>query len=671
MNNVKIQELELQCDTENFDLPETSSTVVPLKSKNNLKICKKKEAKRKRDSGEAYVSRTTKKMVPAKQVGKPCGCPLNCFEKVGLENVQTIFQNFWELGDHNAQTCCINRRISISDIKRKRISKDKTSRRSKTVNYNVLVEGKSIQVCLKAFLSIHGISEKRLRIAIKKGLESGTDIDDQRGKDEPSNKRREEVKNLIRTHVQKLPTSSSTIEMAYRDYLAYLKNENKEHLKASKDTYSKVFKAKFNLGIRPRKSATRNFCDSKDIKLRSTRNQIKDAIKIKEITLEKNIHIDTSEDTYSKIYKTEFNVGIEPPKSETCNYCDSKDIELESLDQIKDAVRIREIALGKKIHTDTAEAVHEFRKVYEVDSDSSLTAIAIGLQSDLPIPYLTTGLKCARGFQYTRKLSTYNLCIHNLKSKVVYFYIWNETEARKGSSEIASCLLHYVENFVSDNIKKLVIFSDNCRVQYKNINIVLYYLRLIQRERFQFVQHYYTVPGHSFLPCNEDFDILQHSLIDQNIYSTAHYIELIKNCSTHNIFYVIEMKNDSFFDFDCLHKGVARQVFLENVFQNARCLIFSEDYKIGFKIKSQFACENPIRVKLQKGKSNKYEPSKVNLAAISLPLKYPNGIKITAAKLSDLKDLCKLVPQSYQSFYQEIFRKQQTAAILFDENDGD
>ena len=596
-----MEEPELDYEDEDYNLHETYSTVYLPKSEDNIKVCENQETRRESDSVEAYVSGTTKKSGP--KMGKPCHCTMNCFKKVGLENAKIIFQNFWEMRNNKAQTHYIISRMSGFDT-----IGNRSYENNKKKHYTVLVKEKSINVCRKAFLGIHGISDYKVKNLLRKRLKSGTCNGNQRGKHKRSNSGKKKVNIFIRNHIKNLPTCTShyskrklqkhnvylppgsSIETIYSDYLAYLEREKKKHLKASMLMYSKVF-------------------------------------------------------------KTEFNIRFKPPKLETCNFCDYKDIELKTLNPITDASRIREKTLEKQNHLDSAKTIHKHMRACQNDRDSSLAAIAIDLPSTFPTPCLRAGLHC------TTKLLTYNLCIYNLKNKNAYFYVWNEADGKRGSSETASCMLHFVENFIDESVKKLVVFSENCSSQSKNINIVLYYLRLIQKERFNFVQHYYMDPGHSFLPCYKDFDNLELSIRGQNVYSTAHYIEFLKNCKTKNIFNVIEMKCESFFDFDCLRGRVNLLEYVEYGFKAATILIVSEDYKMGFKIKFQFESDTPVHVKLQKGSGDEYDSSKMNLAAIKLPLKYPQGIKLNSAKLNGLKDLCKFVPHPYQSFYKEILQK--------------
>ena len=107
-------------DSENIDNPAAPQDVSEdevwqeepqLKRRGDKKTWSKHVAKRRRDSGEAYVSVTTKKEVNARKPGPPCTCPRNCYTKVGVDNVKIIFNNYYKLGSHDDQSAYIVSRV--------------------------------------------------------------------------------------------------------------------------------------------------------------------------------------------------------------------------------------------------------------------------------------------------------------------------------------------------------------------------------------------------------------------------------------------------------------------------------------------------------------------------------------------------------------------------------
>lgn len=90
-------------------------------------------------------------------------------------------------------------------------------------------------------------------------------------------------------------------------------------------------------------------------------------------------------------------------------------------------------------------------------------SIAIDLQQTLPPPRMSTGIA-----YYKRKFWTYNLCIHNLKMKRSTMYVWNETVARRGSIEIASCLKDWVaREYKRQDFGRRSVFRQLCRLKQK------------------------------------------------------------------------------------------------------------------------------------------------------------------------------------------------------------
>jgi hypothetical protein len=119
-------------------------------------------------------------------------------------------------------------------------------------------------------------------------------------------------------------------------------------------------------------------------------------------------------------------------------------------------------------------------KSYTGNTDDSLEVIAVDLQEALP----TLKLTCNAQY-YKQKMWTYNFCVHNVKTGASTMYIWDEIIGKHGSCEIASFISHYLQNFVDEKVKSLIIFNDNCAGRNKNLNVVLSYFILIHKGWFE------------------------------------------------------------------------------------------------------------------------------------------------------------------------------------------
>lgn len=125
-------------------------------------------------------------------------------------------------------------------------------------------------------------------------------------------------------------------------------------------------------------------------------------------------------------------------------------------------------------------------------------------------------------------------------------YVWDKVTAKCSSVKVASCLLHYLENNHDPATeKKLVLVSDNCAGQNKNINMVLTCLRLVHGGKFDSVRHVFLVPRHSYMPCDRQFGNNELKLLKHpNIYTKDDYVGLIKTAVQGGFKVVVMSKND-------------------------------------------------------------------------------------------------------------------------------
>ena len=66
----------------------------------------------------------------------------------------------------------------------------------------------------------------------------------------------------------------------------------------------------------------------------------------------------------------------------------------------------------------------------------------------------------------------YNLTVTDLVNGQVYCYMWDQTIAKRDSSEVGSCINMFINNNCYNQIDKLTFFSDNCPGQNKNHFII-------------------------------------------------------------------------------------------------------------------------------------------------------------------------------------------------------
>lgn len=124
------------------------------------------------------------------ETGNPCSCRKGCFQKLSDGNKDYIIKEFNSLEDKNSQNRHLAGLISMLPVKRRRPrkSEDVANLRDSTFLYKIRAQNEEndgfheISVCQQAFISLHGITNRRL-MTIKCGLKrKGSSVDDMRGK---------------------------------------------------------------------------------------------------------------------------------------------------------------------------------------------------------------------------------------------------------------------------------------------------------------------------------------------------------------------------------------------------------------------------------------------------------------------------------------------------------
>lgn len=567
------------------------------KRKANPHTWKHNRGKVLRNSGKEYVSRSTGALVPARKIRPPCTCPRKCYDIVGFNAIDRIFEAFWNLGSYDLQSAYIAAHVKSKPVGRRRTLSGAESTRKRTNEWSVQVDSKQIVVCKAAFLNIHDIGKTRADLVLKNMSAAGLPPVDQRGKHVPINKTADESLKLVNAHILSLPTCSSHYSRA--------KSKNRVYLPPG-------------FTLRKCYALYQKECEERNVQAVSFRR-----------------------------YRSEldsYNIGKAPPKLDTCSYCDEMRLKIEMAKQEGDNDLEKTLGSELKHHSIRAEVAQNIMSAYTSNNEDDVCALAMDLQQTLMTPRLHTNVA-----YYKRKLWTYNLGIHNLKNGRPYFYVWNEGMAKRGSSDIGSCLMHFLDKFAPSNMKKLVIFSDNCGGQNKNISLSLLLLRYIHSGRLEMIKHYYLMPGHSMSACDRDFGNLATYIRGQEIYTTPHYVELMKKCRTVNPVTVVEMDTNEFVDLQPLQKSVTKTHLSKAGYKEGRMFLYSSNFKQGMKIWQSYNEDigSPTEVQLQKGKVAAYNEENFDLTKIDLQPKYPSGVRLKQNKLDDLNHLARFIPIRY------------------------
>ena len=161
---------------------------------------------------------------------------------------------------------------------------------------------------------------------------------------------------------------------------------------------------------------------------------------------------------YCHIFNTEFNLGFGLPRSDTCAKCDALHLALQSSGG-DDKTRIqREL----KEHQEGADLGYQSKKDDKnaaIQSWSGMTRtsgssnvpnkgkdavdmITFDFQQNLPTPNLHHN-----DMFYARQMWTYNFGIHDCVANQGHMFMWDETIAKRGLSEVVSSLQRFFKEF--------------------------------------------------------------------------------------------------------------------------------------------------------------------------------------------------------------------------------
>lgn len=404
--------------------------------------------------------------------GSDCKCrKLKCFEKVSENARKLILRDFNKMQTYDEQNSYLTGLISVIPIQRRRNRKPEnevTHFNQSSYKYRVRVAGDcDIQVCYKAFLSIHGITGRRVQ-TIQNSLKLiGQPPKDGRGK------------HKNRKHAIK----KETIELVMQHISSFKGRSSHYSLNKTKKTYL-----------------------PEDLNISKMYKMFK----------EKHGDTKISYDSYRSIFNEKFNISFGYPRSDTCSFCDEINVKLQNIhsklskaiDVEKEGIlqQLKKLEIDKSIHLRKANTFYSRKTEAKKRSrkEENIEAICIDYSKNLSVPNISTN-----DVYYSRQLSVYTFIIHVLSKNDAFFYTYPETVGKKGSTDVCSLLHHMIYNNLMDNTRELQIFCDSCAGQNKNWTMFRYLHHVIlHQKRLDFIHVTFPVRGHSYMECDKDFALV-------------------------------------------------------------------------------------------------------------------------------------------------------------------
>lgn len=128
-------------------------------------------------------------------------------------------------------------------------------------------------------------------------------------------------------------------------------------------------------------------------------------------------------------------------------------------------------------------------------------------------------------------------------------YVWSENVASRGGQEVASCLLKHFQNNLPETVKHVILYSDSCGGQNRNIKVALILKHFLASSNLDLIEQKFFLSGHSFNSCDQNFGYIEKEQRKyETIYDPDHWVDIIKNTrKTEPKFNVTKMEAKDFF----------------------------------------------------------------------------------------------------------------------------
>ncbi|XP_052123363.1 uncharacterized protein LOC127749389 [Frankliniella occidentalis] len=598
-------------------LQENEGNVTPQKvtyRKKERTLSKQDKAKAACNQGKEYTSMKGV-IVQARQMRPPCvNCRFKCHEKISEEERDKVFKKYWALGEKQKQDGFIRESITI---KKPAVQKtgDGVTPRAHTIKYSFKFPTGQLFVCKTMFLNTLGISESPVRTQVEKLERGGTVTSpDKRGKHP-------------KIHPEEKNKQDSNI---------------KEHIGLFKTVPS-------------------HFC-----RMRSKRKYLSPTLTIRQMWrlyktwMSKNKPDEAikSEKRYRKIVCTQFNLGFHKPKKDRCDLCLVYEIGT-AVQKMKLQAKFDEHLRNKK---NAKAARKEDEKKAKACSDTVCYCL-MDLQQVISLPKTEAGMVF-----YKRKLSTYNFTVYDKTFKKGYCYLWDESEAKRGANEIATCVLLFIKKKVSEGITDFFIWSDNCGGQNKNKYLFSAYTWAAAQYNIT-ITHRYMERGHTMNEADSMHSTIEKAARYEQIYVPKDLVPIIENAKRKGSKYDIKLVGPDILDFHPLADTLQNWTNRKAKWKSVREIVVDGENPGKVFVKHDLTAPTAVEIKITK------VGGQVNLTTYLVPKAFDGPLPLKAKKLTDLANLCNelVIPSHKHDFYKGLlnFPDLKNPLLIFDDANED
>lgn len=126
--------------------------------------------------------------------------------------------------------------------------------------------------------------------------------------------------------------------------------------------------------------------------------------------------------------------------------------------------------------------------------------------------------------------------------------MWYECLGKRGSSEIGSCLLLFIQHYIQNGIKKFSFYPDNCSGQNRNKFLFSLYNFVSQKYSIK-IRHTYLEKGHTQSEGDSVHSVIERAARPIPIYTPDQWSTVVRTAKKKQPLYIVnELNQENIFD---------------------------------------------------------------------------------------------------------------------------
>ena len=280
-------------------------------------------------------------------------------------------------------------------------------------------------------------------------------------------------------------------------------------------------------------------------------------------------------------------------------------------------------------------------KVLASESGGKISVLTVDLQQLLMCPK-----SFSSAVYYRRKLSVHNFTMFDLTSKEGYCYVWHEGEGGLDSDEFASLIVSHLRS-LPNSVECVILWSDGCAYQNRNAQLasaIRYFLQSNEKPNLTEIHQKYLTKGHTQMEVDSVHAAIETASAKIEIETPQEWVTVMKAARPKHPYHVAT----------CSHTFWEKFPLVINSIRPGKL----KGDPVVTDIKHIMHVKDGTYYSLTHGSPLLPLPTRSGRGCNGVPAqkKYEKKLPLPAAKIADLKALCKsVIKTEHHGFYESLF----------------